>query len=434
MSPKYFYKKIKEIQQVCNFVADSSCSKFYNSFYKRKGFVPSDVTSYEDFLKVPLLNKDDVLETSLKERNYLPVRDTKGFSITSGTTKNKKILMLPFSHPSKSFAKSITNPDKMKNLGVTKIIYVTSPLHGMVRHMIYATKNSVPFVLSKPDNLVLSANMIKEAGIEGIISTPTILELLIVELTNLGINRQIRWVCLAGEHCSKQKRDLMKKSLPNADIEMVYGSAEAGIIGVQCEEIKKETNCFHPAEEVFLEVLNENGNPEKEATPGNVVITTLTKSAFPLIRYQINDMATVQYKPCKCGALSTFTLLGRSDFDSIKVQGTLIHTEAVERALSMISKDVETDYRLSVYEKRVNNKMLPELIIELIPLDKLIANPDEFRQTITETISKNLWLSPRKTLNDLVKANVFLPLRVKLVDGIEKNPNGKTKSIINFTI
>jgi len=434
MNHKVFQNKIKKIQQIYDFVTDSSRSRFYHLFYTKRDHNASIINDYDDFLKIPSLNRDDILETALLERNYLPEKETKGFSVTSGTTKNKRVLVLPFSHPSESFANNTINPNKMKTLGVTKIIYVTSPLHGMVRHMIYANDNTLPFVLSKPDNLVLTANIIKEAHIEGIISTPTILTLLIAELVKIEINNRIKWVCLAGEHCSNEKRDVISKSLPNASIEMVYGSAEAGIIGIQCDETRGETNHFHPVEEIFLEVLDDDGKPQKQDTPGKIVITSLTKKAFPLIRYDIKDMASLEFKKCKCGASETFKLLGRSELDSVKIQGTLIHAEAIERALSLLKDTVESDYKLSVYERKVQNKMLPELVIELVPKEKFIVNPQDFLDKITKVISKNLWLSPKKTLDDLVTNDIFLPLKVELVDKIEKNPNGKNSSIYNFTI
>ena len=76
-----------------------------------------------------------------------------------------------------------------------------------------------------------------------------------------------------------------------------YSAMEIGTIALQCPE---STNLHVQAENVLVEVLDEDGQPCGPGETGRVVITALNNYASPLIRYQIGDYATVG-EPCVCG-------------------------------------------------------------------------------------------------------------------------------------
>ena len=77
-----------------------------------------------------------------------------------------------------------------------------------------------------------------------------------------------------------------------------YGCIEAGDMACTCPAGRIHVNPFTH----FLEVLDERGNPVAEGT-GRVAVTLLTNYTMPLIRYDIQDMATVRREPspCPCG-------------------------------------------------------------------------------------------------------------------------------------
>ena len=75
-----------------------------------------------------------------------------------------------------------------------------------------------------------------------------------------------------------------------------YSSEEAGYIALQCP-----LGAYHvQAENVLVEILDENGNACAPGEIGRVVITTLHNFAMPLIRYAIGDYARAG-RPCACG-------------------------------------------------------------------------------------------------------------------------------------
>lgn len=79
-----------------------------------------------------------------------------------------------------------------------------------------------------------------------------------------------------------------------------YGMTEMGYGGgVECQAL----NGYHMREaDLYFEIVNpENGGPVPDGKNGEVVFTTLTRKAMPLIRYRTGDMASFSAKPCACG-------------------------------------------------------------------------------------------------------------------------------------
>lgn len=77
----------------------------------------------------------------------------------------------------------------------------------------------------------------------------------------------------------------------------MYSSQEVGYIALQCPE----EDCYHvQAENLLVEILDDNGTPCQPGETGQVVVTALHNFASPLIRYAIGDYAEVA-EPCRCG-------------------------------------------------------------------------------------------------------------------------------------
>lgn len=77
-----------------------------------------------------------------------------------------------------------------------------------------------------------------------------------------------------------------------------YGSREVGNIAQECE---KHNGLHINAEHVYVEILDENGNPCNKDETGQIVITDLDNYGFPFIRYKIEDMGIISDRVCTCG-------------------------------------------------------------------------------------------------------------------------------------
>jgi phenylacetate-CoA ligase len=125
---------------------------------------------------------------------------------------------------------------------------------------------------------------------------------------------------------------------------------------------------LHVQEDHFLvEVVDPaDGAPLPAGEPGELVFTTLTKEAMPLLRYRTGDMGTLDDRPCGCGrSFARLTGLdGRLD-DMLIVRGVNLHPSQVEHVL-MAAADAAPHYRLVVERPGP----LDEVTLECEPADR----------------------------------------------------------------
>ena len=85
----------------------------------------------------------------------------------------------------------------------------------------------------------------------------------------------------------------------------------------------------------FAEVVDPETLAEKsEGEVGELVITTMTKEALPLLRYRTRDLSRITYAPCKCGRTTARMdkIMGRSD-DMLKIKGVNVFPSQIESVL-----------------------------------------------------------------------------------------------------
>lgn len=90
----------------------------------------------------------------------------------------------------------------------------------------------------------------------------------------------------------------------HARVHNKYGSRDAGEIACECEH-----GGLHVLPHILAEVVDEKGNAAPAGTTGRLIITFLGNASFPLIRYDITDMASLSDRSCPCGR--PFPLLDR---------------------------------------------------------------------------------------------------------------------------
>jgi phenylacetate-CoA ligase len=143
----------------------------------------------------------------------------------------------------------------------------------------------------------------------------------------------LRFGHFGGEPWTEDMRQAIESEL-NIQAFNNYGLSEIIGPGVSGECLLRDG--MHLAEDHFLvECLNPDTlEPVPDGQPGELVITTLTKQAMPLIRYRTRDIATVNRRPCGCGRTTArmSRVLGRSD-DMLIIRGVNVFPSQIEEAL-----------------------------------------------------------------------------------------------------
>jgi phenylacetate-CoA ligase len=94
-------------------------------------------------------------------------------------------------------------------------------------------------------------------------------------------------------------------------------------------------NGLHINEDHFLiEVVDPKPSPLPEGKTGELVITTLTKEAFPVMRFRTRDLTSLITEPCACGRtfVKMSKVMGRTD-DMIKIKGITVFPSQIESVL-----------------------------------------------------------------------------------------------------
>ena len=149
----------------------------------------------------------------------------------------------------------------------------------------------------------------------------------------------------------------------------IYGLSEIigpGVAG-ECEA----RDGLHIADDHFLpEIIDPaSGEPLPPGREGELVLTTLTKRALPLVRYRTGDITTLNVEPCRCGRTSArmARVKGRSD-DMLIVKGVNLYPSEVERTLLAVS-ELAPHYQLVVDHAAT----LARLEVQVEPAAELIA-------------------------------------------------------------
>jgi phenylacetate-CoA ligase len=171
-----------------------------------------------------------------------------------------------------------------------------------------------------------------------------------------------------GEPWSEAMRRQLEDGLGLAAVNF-YGLSE--IIGpgvsAECREVR---NGLHVQEDHFLAeaVHPETGQPLAPGEEGELVFTTLTKEALPLLRYRTGDIASLTYEPCACGrTLARMSAVrGRRD-DMLIIRGVNLYPSEVEHVLLGVD-GLAPDYQLIVER----HGALDELTVACEPADDAV--------------------------------------------------------------
>ena len=167
----------------------------------------------------------------------------------------------------------------------------------------------------------------------------------------------------------------------------IYGLSEVigPGVGIECIEAK---NGLHIFEDHFLvEAVDVNtGQPIPYGEPGEIVITSLTKEAFPVIRYRTRDVSTLDPAPCRCGRthVRMKRVTGRTD-DMLIIRGVNVFPSQVE-AILMQTETLSPFYQLEVF--REGN--LDTLVVNVEGSPPLVAQGREAMERVGQKAQKDI--------------------------------------------
>ena len=268
-------------------------------------------------------------------------------------------------------------------------------------------------------NTSLQIQTMIDFGATVLCCTPSYAMYLGETVENMGLKDQLKLKVgiFGAEPWSEEMRRQIEEKLGIKAYD-IYGLSETMGPGVACEcECQKG---MHVLEDNFIpEIIDpETGEVLPEGSVGELVFTTLTKEAFPVIRYRTRDICSLIYDPCACGRTHVRMKKpnGRSD-DMLIIRGVNVFPSQIEEVLLKTSGGkITPNYQIIV--DRVNNTDTFEVNVEMS--DELFS--DDIR-TIENT---------EKKITDSLRSVLGIGARVRLVNpkSIERS-EGKAKRVID---
>jgi phenylacetate-CoA ligase len=228
-----------------------------------------------------------------------------------------------------------------------------------------------------------------------LICTPSYALVIADTLEEMGINPNslsLRYGLFGAEPWSEAMRQEIQEKLKITATDN-YGLSEVMGPGVAGECLQQKG--LHINEDHFLvEVINpETLEPVEPGQVGELVVTTLTKEAFPVIRFRTRDLTRLIPEPCPCGRtfIRMQRVLGRTD-DMIIVKGVNVFPSQIEEVLFEI-EGTEPHYQIIVERKgRLDDITVLVEVSEEIFFDEM-KKQQELKELIKHRLSSELGIS-----------------------------------------
>jgi phenylacetate-CoA ligase len=216
-----------------------------------------------------------------------------------------------------------------------------------------------------PGNLEMQCQFLEDFQSTVICCTASMALLLAEEIRKKDLRPRIalKKVIMGSERCSDAMRRHIMEQLGVEDLFDIPGLTElyGPGTGLDCPQ---HQGIHYWADYYLLEILDpESLQPMPPGEMGEMVVTTLSKEAAPLIRYRTRDLSRFIPHPCACGNLMPLhdRILGRSD-DMIIFRGVNIYPSHIDQILSRI-EGIGSEYQI-ILERQPDGKDLMKIAVE----------------------------------------------------------------------
>ena len=200
----------------------------------------------------------------------------------------------------------------------------------------------------------------------------------------------ISTIIFGAEPCTDPMREEIEEKLGVDGVD-IYGLSEIIGPGVSCECHEAQDGLHIWEDHFYPEIIDpQTGDPVDEGDEGELVLTTLTREALPVLRYRTGDLTTLYYDECECGRtmVRMDNVTGRTD-DLLIVRGVNLYPSEIEHTILDID-GVAPHYRIDLYEE--DNLDVMELTVETE--QSLTKSKQSLEEEVLERLENVLQFTP----------------------------------------
>ena len=371
---------------------------YYKKLMDEKGVTPDDIKSTDDLYKLPFLTKSDLREAYPYGLLAKPLADCVRIHSTSGTT-GKRVVAFYTQHDIDIWddccARAITAAGGTKE-DVCHVAYGFGLFTGGAGLNGGSHKVGCLTLPMSSGNTERQIQFMRDLGSTILCCTPSYAAYIGETLHEMGLTPddiKLKAGIFGAEPWTEEMRREIEKSLGIKAYD-IYGLTETSGPGVAFE--CSAQSGMHINEDNFIaEIIDpDTGEVLPEGSKGELVFTSITKEAFPLLRYRTRDICVLSRKKCSCGRtlIKMTKPMGRSD-DMLIIRGVNVFPSQIETVL--IEQGYAPNYQIEV--DRVNNSDTLDVYVEM--------NEEQFTDTVkgiqdkekalTAAIKQILGISPK---------------------------------------
>ena len=394
------------------------------SSYREKmdavGIRPDDIQSLDDLRYLPFTTKQDLRDNYPFGVFATPMSEVVRLHASSGTTGKPTVGAYTKKDVdlwSELMARAMTSAGASRR-SVIQVAYGYGLFTGGLGAHYGAERIGASVIPSSGGNTKRQIMLMQDFGTTFLACTPSYALFIAEVIEQMGIDSAdlpLAAGIFGAEPWSENMRQELEKKL-NIKAYDIYGLTE--IIGpgvaIECEHFSG----LHIAEDHFIpEIINPVSlDPLPDGEQGELVFTTVTKEAMPLIRYRTRDLTTLDRSVCACGRTHARMqkVLGRSD-DMIIIRGVNVFPSMVESVLLQIP-EVEPWYLLVLDREGT----LDTLEVRVEVSEKIFSDEVRRLESLSQKIAREL------------DSALGIGVKVRLVEpGSIERSEGKAKRLID---
>jgi phenylacetate-CoA ligase len=412
---EYWAIQLNRLQETVKRVYDKV--PFYRNRFQKMGLEPGDIQSLEDLKRLPFTTKEDFRDHYPFGLFSVSKKEIVRFHASSGTT-GKPTVVGYTRNDMETWKELIAR--LVTQAGVTEedtaqiafgygLFTGAFGLHQGLEHV------GAAVIPTSSGNTEKQIMIMEDFGTTALICTPSY-GLHMAEVAKSmgkepGKDFQLKWGLFGGEGSTEAMRNELNQAWGIFSTEN-YGMSELMGPGVSGECLA--LSGMHISEDHFLaEIIDpETGKVLAPGQRGELVITTITKEALPIIRYRTKDITSLDYEKCSCGRTTVrmAKIKGRSD-DMLILGGVNVFPSQIEEVL-IKSEGIGPHYQIKVYKKEYLDKI--EVDVELT--DATYLDSYAKLESLSQTIRGKL----RSVLGIDAKVNLVQPASLPRFEGKAK--------------
>jgi phenylacetate-CoA ligase len=387
---------------------------FYREKFRAAGVAPGDIRTLRDLERLPFTTKQDLRDNYPYGMFAVPMDNVVRIHASSGTTGQPTVVGYT-ARDVDTWATLMARALASGGAGRGDIIhnaYGYGLFTGGLGVHYGAEKLGASVIPVSGGNTKRQIIIMKDFGPTILTATPSYTLHLAEIAEEMGVSfrdLQFRSGIFGAEPWSEKMREEIERKLGLKAVD-IYGLSEVIGPGVATECIEAQ-NGLHIAEDHFIpEIIDpETGAALPPGETGELVFTSVTKEAFPIVRYRTRDITSISPEPCVCGRTlcRMRKVSGRTD-DMLIIRGVNVFPSQIESVL-MDMEGVEPHYQLVVDREGT----LDNLTVMVEVGERAFSDEVKSLQNLERTIASNI----KETIGVSAKVRLVEPKTIARSEG-----------------